>query len=182
MLDTAPAEADVRLPSTAIPVRALQVGFAVLRVAFGVNWLSNAIAKLIGNGTFGGGFFSFNLVDRATARAILEQGTGATPIAPLRAFYTDVVLANWGFFAWFLTVTEFAIGLGLLFGVASRLASLGGVLLLLPIWVMLFGTNQYLWTYPLDIFPLVLLAIVPAGRALGLDGRLVARFGDRWPF
>lgn len=26
------------------------------------------------------------------------------------------------------------------------------------------------------------LAIYPSGRMWGLDGRLAARFGDRWPF
>lgn len=30
--------------------------------------------------------------------------------------------------------------------------------------------------------PSLLLAIHPAGRTWGLDGRLVARFGDRRPF
>jgi thiosulfate dehydrogenase (quinone) large subunit len=64
----------------------------------------------------------------------------------------------------------------------TRLAALGGLALIVPIWLMLFATNQYLWTHPLDLFPLLLLATVPAGRFLGLDRRLVARWGARWPF
>jgi thiosulfate dehydrogenase (quinone) large subunit len=79
-------------------------------------------------------------------------------------------------------VTELAIAIGLLFGIAMRLAALGGLLLLAPIWIMLLATNQYLWTYPLNLFPLVLLAIVPAGRLAGADAKLVARFNQRWPF
>jgi uncharacterized membrane protein YphA (DoxX/SURF4 family) len=165
-----------------ISPRMLNGGLAALRIGFGVNWLSNAIAKLIGKTNFGGGWFSFNLVDRNIAHGILQQSVGSTPIAPLRGFYSDVVLANWGFFQWFLTLTELAIGLGLLLGIASRLAALGGVLLLAPIWLMLLGTNQYLWTYPLDVLPLVLLAIVPAGRVAGFDRALGARLHLRWPF
>src|ERR671910_13205 len=34
----------------------------------------------------------------------------------------------------------------------------------------------------LYIAPLAILAAVPAGRVWGQDGRLAARFGDRWPF
>ena len=95
----------------------------------------------------------------------------------------DVVLPNWGSFGAFLTVAELAIGLGLIFGVASRLAALGGLMLIGPIWVMLWHTNLYLWEYPAeDLFPLLLLAIVPAGRTAGLDARLAARFGGHWPF
>jgi hypothetical protein len=30
--------------------------------------------------------------------------------------------------------------------------------------------------------PLVILLLVPSGRAWGFDGRLAARFGDHWPF
>jgi hypothetical protein len=33
-----------------------------------------------------------------------------------------------------------------------------------------------------DLFPLVLLAIVPAGRVGGLDRVLAPRFGHHWPF
>ena len=101
---------------------------------------------------------------------------------PLGAFYRDVVIPNWGFFGIFLTLAELAVAIGLLFGIATRLAAVGGLLLLTPIWVMLWHTNLYLWEYPLDLFPLLLLAIVPAGRVLGADRSLAARFRGRWPF
>lgn len=31
------------------------------------------------------------------------------------------------------------------------------------------AATQYLWTYPVDLLPLLLLAIYPAGRMWGLD-------------
>jgi len=74
-----------------------------------------------------------------------------------------VVLAHWGFFGILLTAAELVIGIGLLLGIATRLAALGALVLIGPLWLMLLHTNTYLWEYPLDLFPLLLLAIVPAG-------------------
>ncbi len=169
--------------TSAAPYRLLARGFAALRIFTGLVWLSNGLAKAFDVGFFDWGFFSFNLITRGAARGIATDASGKTQIAPLGAFYRDVVLPNWEFFSIFLTVAELAVGLGLIFGVASRLAAVGGLLLIFPIWVMLWDTNQYLWTYPAeDLFPLLLLAIVPAGRTAGLDARLATRFGGRWPF
>jgi uncharacterized membrane protein YphA (DoxX/SURF4 family) len=160
------------------PLRAM----VALRIFFGLDWLSNAIAKLLGVSNFRWGFTTFNLVDRATAHAILRQASGATAIPPLRWFYGTVVLHDWNFFQWFLTAAEIGVAIGLTFGLLTRLAAVGGFLLLAPIGLMLLTTNQYLWTYPLDLFPLVLLALVPTGRVLGFDQVLVRRFGRRWPW
>ncbi|HEY4004901.1 MAG TPA: hypothetical protein VGM60_06895 [Pseudonocardia sp.] len=165
-----------------IPTQAMLRGFAAIRIFFGLDWLSNALAKLIDKMNYDGGFITFSLVNRGVANGILHQGVMSTKIAPLRWFYGEVVLPHFGFFGWLLTVAELAIAIGLLFGIFSRLAATGGLLLLAPIWLMLFTTDQYLWTYPLDVLPLVLLAVVPTGRYLGLDSRISARLGrHRWP-
>ena len=163
--------------------RTLAGGFAALRIFFGRVWLSNGLANLFGTGNYDWGFFSFNLFTRDAARSIASNASGKSQLAPLGAFYRDVVVANWGFFGILFAIAELAIGLGLLLGIATRLAAVGGLLLLTPIWVMLWHTNLYLWgEYPLDLLPLLLLAIVPAGRVFGLDHGLAARFGGRWPF
>jgi len=163
--------------------RTLAGGFAALRIFMGLVWVSNALAQVFSQGTVDWGFFSFNLFTRDAARSIASNASGKSQLAPLGAFYRDVVVANWGFFGILFTIAELAIGLGLLLGFATRLAAVGGLLLLTPIWVMLWHTNLYLWgEYPLDLLPLLLLAIVPAGRVFGLDHRLAARFGGRWPF
>jgi len=167
---------------TLAPYRVMARGFAALRIFYGLDWLSNGLAKLFGQSNFDSGHVTFNLVDLGVANGILHQSVMSTPLGPLAAFYRDVVLPNWGFFGPFQTVVELAIGLGLLFGVATRLAAVGGLLLLVPIWIMLAGTNQYLWTYPLDLFPLLVLAIVPTGRVVGFDRVLAPRFRHRWPF
>jgi uncharacterized membrane protein YphA (DoxX/SURF4 family) len=178
VINDLPAAQDVTI-RTATFVRAM----VALRIFFGLEWLSNAIAKLAGVGTFHWGFTTFNLVDQATAQAILRQASTSTAIPPLRFFYGSVVLANWGFFEWFLALAEIGVGIGLALGLLTRVAALGGFLLIAPIGLMLLTTNQYLWTYPLDLFPLVLLAVVPAGRVFGVDRVLAVRFHRyQWPF
>jgi len=172
-------------PITAAPVPARLMArvFTVLRIFTGLVWLTNAMAKVFDVGNYDFGFISFNLVTSGVARSIATDASSKTGIAPLGTFYRDVVLPNWGFFGPFLTVVELAIGLGLIFGVATRLAAVGGLLLLAPIWVMLWHTGGYLWEYPAeDLFPLVMLAIVPTGRLAGFDRVLAPRFGNRWPF
>lgn len=164
------------------PHRILARGFTALRIFFGLIYLSNGLAKLIGVGAYDWGVVSFNLIDRGAAEFIATDAANKTGIAPLGSLYLDFVLPNWGFFGWFLTVVELAIGLALLFGIATRAAALGSLLLIGPIWLMLIDANPYLWLYPVDLFPLLLLAIVPAGRTAGVDARLAARFGERWPF
>lgn len=159
-------------------------GFAVLRIFFGLIYLTNGLAKLIDKGAYDLGFATFGLLWLPQARFIADAASKDTFLAPLGAMFQDVVLPNWGAFGVFLTVVEIAAGLALLFGVLTRAAAIGNLLLIGPIWLMyLFsGATQYLWTYPVDLVPLLLLAIVPAGRVWGLDGRLAARFADRWPF
>lgn len=179
MTDTAHADPAVADRGYRLMARA----FTALRIFTALVWLSNAIAKILAVGNYDWGFFSFNLITLGSAQFIADDASSKTYIAPLGAFYQGVVLPNWGLFGPFLTIAELAIGLGLLFGVATRLAAVGGLLLLTPIWVMLWDTGGYLWTYPAeDLFPLVLLAVVPAGRVAGFDRALAPRFGNRWPF
>jgi thiosulfate dehydrogenase [quinone] large subunit len=179
MTDTAHADPAVADHGHRLMARA----FTALRIFTALVWLSNAVAKIVDVGNYDWGFFSFNLITLGSAQFIADDASSKTYIAPLGAFYQGVVLPNWQLFGPFLTIAELAIGLGLLFGVATRLAAVGGLLLLTPIWVMLWDTGGYLWTYPAeDLFPLVLLAVVPAGRVAGFDRTLAPRFGNRWPF
>ena len=170
---------DIHAAST---YRLMAGGFAALRIFTGLVFLSNALAKVSGKGNYDWGFFNFNLITRVAAERIATNASSKTGISPLGSFFQNVVVANWGFWGIFLMLAELAVALGLLFGVATRLAAVGGLMLLVPIWVMLWHTDLYLWEYPLDLFPLLLLAVVPAGRVAGFDRTLSARFGGRWPF
>jgi uncharacterized membrane protein YphA (DoxX/SURF4 family) len=157
--------------------------FTALRIFTGLVWLTNGAAKVIGKTNYDFGFVSFNLVSRGVAKGIAADAASKTAIAPLGAFYRDVVLPSWGFFGWFLTVAELAVGLGLILGVLPRAAALGGLLLIGPIYLMLLHTNLYLWQYPAeDLFPLVLLTIVPTWGRLGVAQQIRGRLPQRWPF
>lgn len=160
------------------PDRSIAVAFGVLRILFGLIFLSNGLAKVFNVAVYQVGPFAFTLVNRGAAQGILTGAVKDTWIPPLGAVYDSLVLPNFGFFQWFLTVAELSIGVALVLGLASRLAALGGLLLIGPIWVMLLNEPLFLWEYPVELVPLLLLAIVPSGRAIGLDGRLPAR----WPF
>lgn len=172
-----PRTVDAR--SAALMARA----FTALRIFTGLVWLTNGLAKVIGQKSYDLGLISFNLVDRGVAERVLRDASEKTGIAPLGAFYRDIVLPNFGAFGWFLTAAELAIGLGLILGVLPRAAALGGLLLIGPIWIMLLDRNQYLWLYPAeDLFPLVLLTVVPTWGRFGLAQRIKGGLPRRWPF
>jgi uncharacterized membrane protein YphA (DoxX/SURF4 family) len=163
-------------------------GLAALRIFVGVVWLANGLAKLVGRGTYDLGVVSFGLISRDTARSLLTgySGDRSQALGVLKSLYGDLVLPNWGFFQWFLTAAELTIGLCLVLGVASRFGALLALVLIGPLWIMNLDNGRYLFEWPLDIVPLVILALVPAGRTWGRDDRLAARYGtrwfDRWPF
>ncbi len=180
------AETTVTDRPTSIPAshHSLAHAFAALRIFFGLIWLSNGLAKLFNVGVFDLGFATAGLLWLPQAQSIADSSSSGTFLAPLGAFFQNVVLPNYGAFGVFLTIAEIMAGLALLFGALTRAAALGTLALIGPIWLMyLFSdATQYFWTYPVDLVPLALLAIYPSGRTWGLDGRLAARFGDRWPF
>lgn len=70
----------------------------------------------------------------------------------------------------------------LVFGLASRAGAAVAATMQLSLNVLVIGNFAYLFEYPIEWIPLLVLAVVPAGRVCGYDARLVARFGDRWPF
>jgi len=175
--------ADTRRAAT-LPTMRIAKGLAAFRVFVGLVWLGNALAKVVNHGSYDLGVVSFSLISRDTARGLLESYTGpeSHAIAPLKTVYRDLVLANWGFFQWLLTVAEPVVAVSLVVGVASRLGPLVALALIFPLWIMVLDNGRYLFEWPLDIVPLAILAAVPAGRVWGQDGKLAARFGDRWPF
>jgi uncharacterized membrane protein YphA (DoxX/SURF4 family) len=175
--------ADTRQAAT-LPIARIAKGLAAFRIFVGLVWLGNALAKVVNQGSYDLGVVSFSLISRDTARGLLETYTGpdSNAIAPLKSVYRDLVLANWDAFQWLLTAAELVIAISLVLGIASRLGPLLALALIFPLWVMVIDNNRYLFEWPLDIVPLAILAAVPAGRVWGQDGRLAARFGDRWPF
>ena len=155
---------------------------AVVRILLGLTFLLNGLAKLFGIHRVEIGPYLGNLINRADARFILdvEVNRNARHQVPLIGRITnDLVLPNWNLFSWGLTAIEIAAGALLVAGLASRL---GALLALGPATFLFFvylANDRWFFEKPLELVPLVLLLLVPAGRWWGLDRRFAAR---GWPF
>ena len=170
-------------------------GSAVIRIFFGIILLANGLAKLEpALGRIDIGPYHANLITRDGARGILnfeinerrirEGAPQGTQVPGLKPFVNDVVLANWGFFQWMVVLVEVGAGLLLVLGLAARGAALVGLGQQLFLALVYLSSNRWLFEQPHEYVPLIVLAIVPAGRMWGLDTRLVRDTPAfrRWPF
>ena len=170
-------------------------GMAVIRIFFGIILFANGLAKLdAGLGRIDLGPYHANLVTRDGARSILNfevnerpvgrDGPRGTQVPGLRPFVNDVVLANWGVFQWVVVAIEVVGGGLLILGLATRGAALVALGQQLFLALVYLSSNRWAFEQPHEYVPLIVLALVPAGRAWGLDGLLVRDRPDlrRWPF
>jgi len=170
-------------------------GIAVIRIFFGLILLANGLAKLEPSlGRIDLGPYHANLITRDGARGILnfevnerrvrEGAPQGTQVPGLKPFVNDVVLANWGLFQWVVVLVEVGAGLLLILGLATRGAALAALGQQLFLQLVYLSSNRWAFEQPHEYVPLIVLAIVPAGRVWGLDGPLVrARPAlRRWPF
>ncbi len=94
-----------------------------------------------------------------------------------RPFIESVVLPNNTLFAFLVAWGEFAVGIGLILGLATRYAAIVGAVMVANFWFtkgqgLLAGQNHdIIW---LIIF--IVLAGLHAGRVMSVDQRLVERF------
>ncbi len=165
-----------------VSIDVLGRSLAVVRILLGMTFFLNGLAKLFGIHRVEIGPYLGNLINRADARFILdvEVNRNARHQVPLIGRITnDLVLPNWDLFSWGLTAVEIAAGALLVAGLASRL---GALLALGPATFLFFvylANDRWFFEKPLELVPLVLLLLVPAGRWWGLDRRFAAR---GWPF
>lgn len=157
-------------------------GMAVIRILLGVTFLSNGLAKLFDLHRIEIGPYVANLINRGDARFILdaEVNTNARHQLPLVGRITnDLVLPNWDVFSWGITAVEIVAGGLLVAGLASRAAALLALGPTTFLFFVYFANDRWLPELPLELVPLILLAIIPTGRFWGLDRRFAGR---GWPF
>jgi uncharacterized membrane protein YphA (DoxX/SURF4 family) len=161
-------------------------GLAAFRIFFGLILLSNGLAKLLSFRNVEIGPYRSFLIDRDEARRILDfevnQRGGGTDVPGLPALVNDVLLPSWDVMQWLVTALEVGAGAALVLGIASRgaaLLALGQQLLLQLVYL---SSGRWMWEQPHEWVPLLILALIPAGRVWGLDRRAAARRGGRWPF
>jgi uncharacterized membrane protein YphA (DoxX/SURF4 family) len=161
-------------------------GLAAIRIFFGLILFSNGLAKLFSFREVFVGPYKGTLIDRPEARSILEfevnRRGGGTDVPLLKSIVNDVMLDNWGFFQWVTTALELGVGLALIVGVATRGAALVGLGQQFFLQLVYLSSGRFMWEQPHEWVPLLILALVPAGRVWGYDGVLARRGYDRWPF
>jgi uncharacterized membrane protein YphA (DoxX/SURF4 family) len=191
---TARDTTDAPAPAVIDPVLFAR-GMAVIRIFFGIILLANGLAKIQPSlARIDLGPYHANLITRDGARGILnfevnerrirEGAPQGTQVPGLKPFVNDIVLANWGFFQWVVVVVEVGAGLLLILGLATRGAALVDLGQQLFLALVYFSSNRWMFEQPHEYVPLIVLAIVPAGRMWGLDARLVRENPAfrRWPF
>ena len=178
-----------------IEPRRFGYGMAAIRIFFGIILFANGLAKIEPSlGRIDIGAYHANLITRDGARGILRfeinerqvtrDSPKGTEVPYLKRFVNNVVLKQWGFFQWVVTVVELGAGAFLILGLATRLSALIGLGQQLFLALVYFSSNRWMFEQPHEYVPLIVLALVPAGRVLGIDGWIVGRYPAlrRWPF
>ena len=142
---------------------------ALLRIVVGVMFLSTWLPNFLDGLYTPDGLQRFLTVDFPQSE---------NPLVFYANFIEGVILPIRNVFAPFQLVTEFLMGLALLVGAFTPLASIAGIFFLLNTLLATFG-HDWQWSYILPISILVVTLFTHAGRALGVDAYLVKRFGKR---
>jgi uncharacterized membrane protein YphA (DoxX/SURF4 family) len=166
----------------ALDARLLGKGLAALRIFFGIILLSNGLAKLFGFRDIEVGPYRSFLINREETRSILTGEAGRNDLGFVQTIVNDLLLPNYGWLQWVITFVELGVGVLLVLGLMTRGAALVG--LGQQLWLQLLYLSSGRWTFeqPHEWVPLLILALVPAGRVWGLDARFAERGVPRWPF
>lgn len=170
-------------------------GMTIIRIFFGIILFANGLAKLNSEwGRIDIGAYHANLITRSGARGILnfevnerqirKDAAKGTQVPVLRRFVNGFVLKHWGIFNHVVTWTEVLVGAALILGLATRLSALADLGFQLFLALVYFSSNRWMFEQPHEYVPLIVLALVPAGRVFGLDALIVRRNPrlQRWPF
>lgn len=182
---------NISTATTGLPtwqLRAFPLAILLLRVTFGLLFLSNGLAKLPGLDDLNYAPFPGFLISYDGARSSLDSDTNEHPIGLYREVVDEVILENFELFGGALVVTEIAVGVLLLAGAFSSAAALVGFASLFHIWFANWGRygdrSLWAWEGPIEWLPLLALSFLAAGRFYGLDAivaRRLPRALRRWP-
>jgi uncharacterized membrane protein YphA (DoxX/SURF4 family) len=165
-------------------------GLAAFRIYAGLVLFANGVSKLFEFRTIEVGPYEAFLINKQEARSILDfevnrRGGDGTDVPLLKDLVNDVFLPNWDIFQWLVTALELGAGAALILGIASRAAALAALGQQLFLQLVYASSGRWLFEQPHEWVPLLILALVPAGRVWGLDRRLAGRGSrrfDNWPF
>ncbi len=130
---------------------------ALFRIAFGLMYVDMALQKA-------------PWINYGWLEGWIKQEIAHPAFGWYAAFLGNVVLANFALFGAMTFVTEMALGIGLLFGVVTRIAGLGGFLWQVNIALGAYNVpGEWYWIWPLLTLPQFCFAFCGAGQVLGLD-------------
>ena len=133
---------------------------ALFRIAFGVLYLDMALQKA-------------PWINFGWLRGFIEKEIEHPAFPAVASFFKSVVLPNFTFFGYMTFVVELALGLGLLLGLLTRLAGIGGFLWQVNIAVGAFNVpGEWYWIWVLLTMPQFCFAVLAVGRVWGLDAIL----------
>lgn len=162
-----------------LDARTLGKGMAALRIFFGLILFTNGLAKLLSFRDIDIGPYSSFLINREETRQLLDfevnMRNGGTDVPGLQTLVNDVILPNFDVFEWIITAVELGVGAALILGIASRGAALVGLGQQLFLQLVYLSSSRWTFEQPHEWVPLLILALVPAGRVWGLDRRFVHR-------
>jgi thiosulfate dehydrogenase [quinone] large subunit len=140
---------------------------AILRVAYGILWLQQAMWKVPPD---------FGLARGDGLYYWTKQMAQFSFLAPHKFFVDSVVLPHFLLFAWMTLLTELFIAFSHLLGIASRLGALVALAMSTNLLIGLArDPREWAWSYLMLIgFGLLFLSTHP-GRVLGVDGWLSRR-------
>lgn len=142
---------------------------AVLRIAYGILWLQQAMWKVPPD---------FGLARGDGLYYWTQQMAQYSFLAPHKFFVTSVVLPHFLLFAWLTLLTELFIGISHLLGIASRLGALAALAMAANLFIGLARhPSEWPWSYLMLIGFALLFVSTHPGRVLGLDGLLSRRLG-----
>ncbi len=101
------------------------------------------------------------------------------PIGFYGAFLTGVIVPMASVFGPFQMITELGMGLALLLGVFTPVASIGAAFFFLNLLMSYLNPNtgEWIWTYVLLTAAAVVVGLAQSGRALGIDALLFKKRG-----
>lgn len=150
---------------------AMNRSVAVLRIFFGLVFLTNGLAKLVpGIAHLPGGYF---LIDSQGALSIIQHNARHHPVGLYHDLVFNVFVPNWALVGPGVGLTETAAGLLLVLGLASWIGALLAAGLSFHIQFS-DANGPWLYEYAVEWVPLLCLAFMSSGMTWGLDARLAS--------
>ncbi len=150
------------------------LGVAILRIVLGLTilftWWGNISDDFY---TADGlrGFFDWVFLSA-------EDGGNGSSLSFIESIIDNTVLRAAGFFGLLQTIAEGLIGLGLLIGGFTRLASLLALLFFSGLFLTYFGGEEWIWTYVVLMAASLTVFLNYGGRMLGVDQLLARSRGE----